>query len=127
MTTHMKRAPRYIGVSLACVITNNALLIGLDAIGVHYVISVLISAAILIPLSFLLQAHLTFRATPDWSRFGRYSAIMLVNTPCAWAILWAIHDRGGLAMLYASPITIAILFLWNYLGSGWAILRGRAT
>jgi putative flippase GtrA len=126
MIAHSRRAPRYIAVSLICVIVNNALLIGLDAAGVHYWVSVLVSAAVMIPLSFSLQARITYRTAPDWGQSGRYFAVMIVNTPCAWAILWAIHDRGGLAMVYASPITIGILFLWNYIGTGWAILRRRS-
>lgn len=125
MIAHARRAPRYIGVSLICVLINNALLIGLDAVGVHYVLSVLVSAAVMIPLSFALQARLTYRTISDRGQFGRYFAVMIVNTPCAWAILWAIHDRGGLPMIYASPIMIALLFLWNYFGTGWAILRRR--
>lgn len=126
MIAHASRAPRYIAVSLICVLVNNALLIGLDAVNVHYILSVLVSAAVMIPLSFTLQARITFRTNPEWSKFGRYFGVMIVNTPCAWAILWAVHDRGGVAMIYASPITIGLLFVWNYLGSGWAILWKKA-
>jgi len=119
---HQKRAPRYLGVSIACIAINNALLILLDAAGVYYGISVLISAAVMIPLGFLLQSRLTFSAVGGWPAFARYAAVMIVNTPLAWLLLWAIHGQAGVPMLYASPLMTGILFLWNYLASGWAIL-----
>jgi putative flippase GtrA len=126
MTFREPRAPRYLGVSIGCVLINNALLITLDRIGVPYLKSLLISAAIMIPLGFLLQARITFGAPPGWLRFGRYAAVMIVNTPLAWLLLWALHDRAGLAMIYASPIMTAMLFIWNYMASGWAILARQS-
>jgi putative flippase GtrA len=122
---HVIRAPRYIGVGIFCVLLNNALLIGLDWLGVHYGISVLISAAVMLPLGFILQSRLTFGTQPGWRSFGRYSSVMIVNTPLAWLLLWATHDHAGWAMIYASPVTIGILFVWNYLASGWAIAARR--
>ena len=123
---HQRRAPRYFGVSAACLLINNALLILLDAAGIHYVISVLISAAVMIPLSFLLQSRFTFAAVGAWPGFFRYAAVMIVNTPLAWLLLWALHGQAGLPMLYASPLMTGILFVWNYLASGWAILARSA-
>jgi len=119
---HQRRAPRYFGVSAVCLLINNALLILLDAAGVHYAISVLISAALMIPLSFGLQSRFTFAAAGAWPGFLRYAAVMIVNTPLAWLLLWALHGEAGLPMLYASPLMTGILFVWNYLASGWAIL-----
>jgi len=119
---HQKWAPRYLGVSLACILFNNALLILLDDVGVHYAVAVLISAMVMIPAGFLLQSRFTFAASGSWHAFFRYTTVLIVNIPLAWLLLWAIHDQARLPMLYASPLMTLMLFVWNYLASGWAIL-----
>ena len=125
IAAHRKRAPRYLGVGFLCLAINNALLILLDEVGIHYGISVLISAAVMVPLGFLLQSRFTFAVQRNWAAFFRYTAAMSVNTPLAYLILWAIHERAGMPMLYASPLMTGILLIWNYLASGWAILARR--
>jgi len=122
ISTYEGRAPRYLAVSVFCILFNNGLLIALDAADVHYAISVLISAVVMIPLGFILQSRITFAAAGAWRGFLRYSAVMIFNTPLAWLLLWAIHGNAGVSMIYASPVMTAVLFIWNYLASGWAIL-----
>lgn len=116
-----QRVPRYTAVSLFCVLFNNVLLIALDAGGVHYGAAVLISAAVMIPLSYTLQRLFTFAAEPGWAAFARYAAVQLVNTPIAWLLLLLIHDWGSLPMLFAAPLVTGLLFVWNFFTSGWAI------
>lgn len=123
---HQRRAPRYLGVGTACILLNNALLILLDAAGIHYAISVMISVAVMIPLGFVLQSRITFAAAGGWAHFARYAAVMLFNVPLAWLVLWAIHSRAGVPMVYASPLMTGTLFFWNYLASGWAITARSA-
>ena len=122
-----KRASRYLFVSLFCILVNNGVLIALDAAGIHYIIGVVISATLMIPLGFILQSRITFATTgAAWPGFVRYSAVMVLNTPLAWLLLWAIHGQAGISMIYASPLMTAILFVWNYLASGWAILARQS-
>lgn len=116
-----RRAPRYTAVSLFCVLFNNVLLIALDAAGIHFSIAVLISAAVMIPLSYALHCTLTFAAEPGWRAFGRYFAVLIVNTPIAWLLFLLIHDWGGLPMLFAAPVVTGLLFVWNFLSSNWAM------
>ena len=121
------RPLRYAAVGAVCVAINNALLVGLDAAGIHYAVSVAISAAVMIPLGFALQAQFTFTAPATRAAFGRYAAVMIVNAPLAWLVLWVVHDRGALPMVYAAPVMTGLLFIWNYLASGWAITSRSAT
>lgn len=115
----------YVAVSLFCVLFNNLLLIWLDYLSVHYTLSVLISAAIMIPLSFFLHARFTYAVEPTSGAFWRYASVLIWNTPAAWLLFLIIHDRGGLAMIYAAPVVTVILFVWNYLASAWAIIARR--
>lgn len=121
----LRRSSVYAAVSLFCVLFNNALLIGLDYMSVHYTLSVLISAAIMIPLSFFLHARFTYAVEPTSASFWRYASVLILNTPAAWLLFLIIHDRGGLPMLYAAPIVTVILFAWNYVASAWAIIARR--
>ena len=127
MTRLLVRGPRYVAVSLVCVLINNLLLIELDRLGVYYGFNVLISAAVMIPFSFAMQVHITFACEPSWRSFVRYAMILLVNTPAAWLLLALIHDKGGLAMIYAAPIVTMVMFVWNFAGSHWALLIRKPT
>jgi putative flippase GtrA len=117
----LRRGPAYLAVSVTCVLLNNALLIALDRLSVHYVLSVLISAAVMIPFSFGLHARFTYAVEPSAASFARYASVLIVNTPMAWLLFFIIHDRGGLAMTFAAPIVTGILFVWNFAASDWAI------
>ena len=126
MRSVLARGRRYISVAAVCIAVNNVLLIALDAAGIYYGLSVILSAIVMIPLSYILHLRLTFAVDRNWSAFWRYAAVMIVNTPIAWLLLWAIHDKGDLPMAWAAPIITAILFIWNYVASSWAILARRA-
>jgi putative flippase GtrA len=125
MRSMLVRGPRYVAVSVVCVLINNLLLIGLDSAGVYYGLNVLISAALMIPLSFAMQVHITFACEPSWRAFAKYAAVMLVHTPAAWLLLALIHDRGGVPMLYSAPIVTVLMFVWNFVGSHWALLARK--
>jgi putative flippase GtrA len=119
------RPPRssiYVAVSAFCVLFNNLLLICLDRVHVHYSVSVLISAAVMIPLSFFLHARFTYAVELTSSAFWRYASVLVCNTPAAWLLFLVIHDLGGLPMLYAAPVVTLILFIWNYILTGWAMV-----
>ncbi|GGJ58044.1 hypothetical protein CDQ92_00710 [Sphingopyxis bauzanensis] len=121
MNIRLQHGPRYVAVSLFCIVFNNALLIGLDWTGVHYGAAVLISAAVMIPLSYALHCMLTFATEPGWRAFARYSAVLIVNTPIAWLLFLLVHDWGAMPMLFAAPVVTGLLFVWNFFTSGWAI------
>lgn len=118
-------SPRYVLVALFCVLLNNAFLIGLDMLGIHYVLSVIASALLLIPLSYWLHLHFTYRVEGGQRSFWRYAGVQIVNTPAALLLFFLIHDLAGLPMMAAAPLITLLMFLYNFLGSFWAILLGR--
>jgi putative flippase GtrA len=72
MNRLLASSPRYLAVSAGCMLFNIALLIGLDRLGVHYAIAVLVSASILIPLSYVLHVWVTYHAAAAEGSFARY-------------------------------------------------------
>ena len=120
LLAHVRRSPRYAGVSLLCALLHNAIMIGLDRLGVHYVLCQTASAAVLLPTGYLLQARMTFGADRSWAGFVRYSAALITNYPVAIVALWLLCDVLALAMVWASPLSMLILFVWNYATSTWA-------
>lgn len=121
----LRRSPRYLGVSVACVLVNMLLLIGLDRLGWSSGAAVVASACLLIPLAFALHVHVTYTIEPTVPAFLRYAGVTLVNTPVAWLLLLLIHDRGGIDMVVAAPLVTLIMFFWNFLAGSWALLAGR--
>jgi putative flippase GtrA len=120
-TRHILRGSRYLLVAIACAGLHNAIMILLDAAQVHYGISLVISAAVLIPTGYWLQGRVTFAAEHSWASFWRYAMVMIVNTPMSFAALWLLYDKGGLPMWIAAPVSTVLLLIWNYLSSGWAL------
>jgi putative flippase GtrA len=117
--------PRYVAIAAICVVLNNLLLIGLDAIGVHYVLTVITSAILLIPLSYWLHVRFTYRLEGGQHSFWRYAGVQIVNTPVALLLFFLIHDLGGVPMALAAPLITVLMFLYNFGGSFWAIVFGH--
>lgn len=122
----LQRSGRYSAVALLCALLHNAIMIGLDRLGAHYVLCQAASASVLLPVGYLLQGRFTFGVAANWRDFGRYSAALLTNFPVAIGILWLLCDVLSLDMLWASPISMLLLFAWNYLTSSWAFLPRRS-
>ena len=114
-------SPRYLAVSALCMMLNVGLLISFARIGVHYVISVLVSGAVLIPISYVLHQAWTYRVEGGRTSFGRYFGAQIVNSPIALLLFFIVYDRAGLAMEWAAPTVIATMFVYNFLSSFWAI------
>jgi putative flippase GtrA len=110
-------------VSGICALLHNGIMIGLDRAGVHYVLCQTVSAAVLLPVGYLLQSRLTFDAKRSWRDFARYSGALFTNFPVAIALLWLLCDVLKLDMVWAAPLSMILLFLWNYATSSWAFSR----
>lgn len=123
--THVGRSPRYAIVSIVCALIYNGIMIGLDRLGIHYAVSQAVSAAVLLPVGYTMQARVTFVASRSWRDFLRYSAALLTNYPVAIAVLWLLCDLLRVDMLWASPISMVVLFIWNYMTSSWAFSADR--
>jgi putative flippase GtrA len=48
---------------------------------------------------------------------------LITNYPVAVAVLWLLCDWLRLRMMWASPISMGVLFVWNYATSSWAFWR----
>ncbi len=120
---HFRRSGRYLIVSGVCALLHNGIMIGLDRLGAHYVLCQTASAAVLLPVGYLLQGRVTFGVEHSWRDFARYSAALLTNFPVAIAVLWLLCDVLALDMIWASPISMVALFVWNFLTSAWAFSR----
>lgn len=121
MNALLASSPRYLTVSIICVVLNMMLLVSLDQAGIHYTVAVLVSALVLIPTSYALHLVVTYRVAPRIGSFLRYAATQLVNTPAAIVLFFLIRDRAGLPMIWAAPTVTALMFLYNITSSFWAI------
>jgi putative flippase GtrA len=126
MIVHLRRIPRYTLVAIVCALLHNAILIGMDALGANVFWCQVASAAVLLPVGFLLQSDVTFRCQRSWTGFLRYSVALITNFPIALLILWLTRNVLGLPMWAAAPISSIALFCWNYATSAWAFSRAPA-
>jgi len=121
----MHTAPRYIFVGLICAVLHNAVMIGCDFAGIHYVVSSLISYGLVVVCGFALHCYVTFEQRPSRKSFLRYAAAMATNYPASIVLMFLFCDLAGLSVPVAAPLATILLFAWNYLTARWAI-AGRS-
>lgn len=126
MRSLIRPIPRYAVVAAFCAALHMAIMIGLDALGVHYVLCQIASAVVLVPIGYWLTSGPVFNAPRSWPSFARYSGAILTNFPLQLALVWLLKGIMGLPMAVVAPVTTVILVLWNYLTSYWALaLRSK--
>ena len=108
-------------VSAACVILNIVILIGGAFLGVHYVLSTLVSYVLCVLLGYVLHTRFSFQSTFTPASFAKYAAAMSVNIPSAVLAVWLLHDALRLPMFAAAPASTALLAALNYTLNCWAI------
>jgi putative flippase GtrA len=116
---------RYLIVGGACAATYNAIMIGGDFLGLHYVVSTLVSYVVVVALGFVLHSTFTFSQTPSRPGFVRYALAMAANLPISVVLMFCLVTLGGLPVALAAPLCTVIMIAWNYGASHWAI-RGWA-
>lgn len=121
MKQHLARIPRYTLVSVFCALLHNAILIAMDATGFGILACQAASAAVLLPVGFVLQSRVTFGSDRSWRGFARYSAALITNFPVALLALWISRDLSGLPMWIAAPFSSLVLYCWNFVTSTWAL------
>ena len=114
---------RFLFVGLACALLHNAILIGLDRLSVHYVISSAISFVACVAVGYLLHTRYTFSVAVGLASLWRYTLAMAANLPLSVSLLFVMVDLLSIPVALAAPATTVLLFAWNYLASRWAILR----
>lgn len=110
-----------------CALLHNAIIIGMDRIGVHYAIASTISFFTVAASGYLLHCAITFRTRPGLRSFLRYLVAMSFNLPLSIVALFLFHDLARLPMVIASPVATIALFVVNYFLSAWAIVGGQPT
>jgi putative flippase GtrA len=114
---------RYLLVGGVCAGVHNAIMIGGAALGVHYLISSLVSYSTVVVIGFLLHSYFTFSAPAAWPSFAKYAAGMMLNYPLWVALMFLLCDVGRLPMTIASPAGTVMMLAWNFAVSRWAIFR----
>jgi putative flippase GtrA len=119
---------RFFTVGLVCALTHNAIMIGGDWAGLHYVVSSLLSFAVVVALGFWLHSGWTF---PDAQRsrisFARYAGTMALNLPLSIALMFVFVDLAHLAVVIAAPLVTVLLAAFNFVAGRWALARRQSS
>jgi putative flippase GtrA len=118
---------RFFSVGLACVLLHNAIMIGGDWAGLHYVVSSLISFTLVVLVGYWLHSAWTF---PGAERGGmslaRYTLTMALNLPLSIAGMYVFVDLAGIGVPIAAPAVTVLLAVFNFVGGRWALRVKRA-
>lgn len=119
--------PLYTVAALALALLHNGIMIGLDALDVHYVLCQLASAAVLLPVGYLTMSGAIFQTRRSWTAFASYSVVLISNLPIALGLIWLLRGQLALPMLVAAPLSSLALYMWNYAASYFALKRTGET
>lgn len=114
---------RYLVVGAACALANNAILIGGDAAGLHYTVCILLTFIFVLPLSYLIHAHWSFRAPISWLAFGSFAGGSIVSLFVASAAVGLYRGALEMPMILAGPLATVTMTIYNYLMTRWAVTR----
>ena len=116
---------RFFTVGLACALLHNAIMIGGDWAGLHYVASSLVSFAVVVLVGYWLHSGWTFPgAERGGTTFARYALTMALNLPLSIAGMFVFVDLVGLGVPIAAPTVTVLLAAFNFVAGRWA-LRAR--
>ena len=118
---------RFFSVGLLCALLHNAIMIGGDWLGLHYVASSFVSFAIVVLVGYWLHSSWTFPgAQRGATSFGRYTLTMALNLPLSLAGMFVLVDLAGLGVPLAAPAVTVLLAAFNFVGGRWALRARRA-
>lgn len=116
---------RYLVVGVICALANNAILIGGDAVGLHYALCILLTFVLVLPLAYLIQARWTFGQATSWFAFGSFVGVSFISTVVAGAAVGLYRGALDIPMVFAGPLATVTMTVYNYLMTRWAVGRGR--
>jgi putative flippase GtrA len=122
---HGRSIPRYLVVGGASALLSNVILIGLDAIGINYVVSCVVAFVTTLILAYGLHTHWTFGAERSLSGLLRYGAVMALNLPLSLALFYLLISLAELSMVVAAPTATIILTVFNYVVAA-TLIRPRS-
>jgi len=113
---------RFFTVGLVCALLHNAIMIGGDWAGLHYVVSSLISFAIVVLVGYWLHSGWTFPgAERGRVTLARYALTMAANLPLSLAGMFLFVDLLGLTVPVAAPTVTVLLAAFNFVAGRWAL------
>lgn len=112
---------RYSQIGLICALLTNALIIGLDQFGVHYLISAVAATISVTVVGYLLHSAYTFRVAPSFAALLRFFGGTTAGSGIAILLMIILCDGFGLSASAAIPIVTVLLFIWNYALAIWSI------
>jgi putative flippase GtrA len=113
---------RFFTVGLVCALLHNAIMIGGDWAGLHYVVSSLISFAIVVLVGYWLHSGWTFPgAERGRVTLARYTLTMAANLPLSLAGMFLFVDLLGLTVPVAAPTVTVLLAAFNFVAGRWAL------
>jgi putative flippase GtrA len=120
-TARLRRPSRYAQIGLLCALLNNLLVMVLDQLGFHYLVSVIASSLIVTVIGYVLHTTYTFDVPLSWTGLSRFmtanasgflASLVLMTLLCG-----GLRLRASIALLIAT----VLLFFWNFLVANWAI------
>jgi putative flippase GtrA len=116
---------RYLVIGAVCAVLNNLILIGGDAAGLHYAVSILLTFTLVLPASYLAHARWTFDVALSWAAFCRFILGSVASLFVASFTIWAFHGLLMLPMTMAAPLATVTMTAYNYVMTRWAVRRRR--
>ena len=116
------RIPRYALVGALCAGLYNLIMIAGDAAGVNFVASTVVAFVVNVLVGYTLHCRFTFSEPMTVRGLARYTAAMLLNLPLSIGGVWLLHGVVRAPMWLASPVVTALLFVWNYVATHWAVV-----
>src|SRR6267143_3090270 len=96
---------RFFTVGLACALLHNAIMIGGDWLGLHYVASSFVSFAVVVIVGYWLHSGWTFPgAARGTGSFTRYALTMAANLPLSILGMFVFVGLAGLPVAIAAPL-----------------------
>jgi putative flippase GtrA len=117
----LRRPSRYAQIGLICALLSNALIIGLDQVGVHYLVSTVAAPLVVTGIGYLLHCAYTFEVPRSFPALIRFFATTAVSSLLAILLMVILCSGFGLSASAAIPIATVLLFGWNYALATWAI------
>lgn len=103
-----------------------AIMIAGDAVGLHYVVSSVVSLVIVTAVGYVLHSSWTYpRAERGAPSLTRYLLLVGGNFPLSLAGLFVFVDLLGVSVPIAAPVVTVFLVGFNYVASRWVFRAAR--
>ena len=110
-------------IGAICALFNNVLIIGLAWRGFGYAAATFIVCLPALLLGYFLHCFFTYRSSPNWFSFMKYTFSMLANYPLWFFALYCFIDLLKAPIEVAAPLTTILLFFFNYITAVWVFAK----